>query len=72
MKSILNKHSNLRKKNIKYMIWVLKKHQDIRWSWILCSRILNWIKGVLTLGQDPTQLKLDPGLVVQTSGGAGL
>ena len=58
--------ANLERKNIKYMAQVLKRQQEVKWSWILCSRILNWIKGVVTLGQDPTQLKLDPGLVVHT------
>jgi hypothetical protein len=30
MKSVLNRHSKLRKKNIKYM--VLKLHQEMKWS----------------------------------------
>ena len=32
MKSILNKYSKLEKKNIKYMIGVLERHQELKWS----------------------------------------
>jgi len=32
MKSILNKHSKLRKENIKYMAQVLKGHQKVKWN----------------------------------------
>jgi hypothetical protein len=32
MKSILNKCSKLRKKNIKYMVQVLKKHTEVKWN----------------------------------------
>jgi hypothetical protein len=39
-KNILNKHSKLRKK-LKYMVQVLKGHQEVKWSWILYLRILN-------------------------------
>ena len=47
------------------MAYILKGHEEVNWSWILWSRILNWIKGVVTLGQDPTQLCLGPGMEVQ-------
>ena len=56
--------ANLERKNIKYMAQVLKRQQEVKWSWILCSRIVNWTKGVMTLGQDPTQLNLCPGMVL--------
>jgi hypothetical protein len=36
----------------------LKGHQEVKWREILCSRILNRIKEVVTSGQDPTQLSL--------------
>jgi hypothetical protein len=52
-------------KIIKYMVWILMGHQEVKWSWILCSMILYWIKGVVTLGQHPTHLILGPGMVVQ-------
>jgi hypothetical protein len=32
MKSVLNKHTSLERKNIKYMVQVLKGHQDVRWN----------------------------------------
>jgi hypothetical protein len=32
MKSVLNKHSKLRKKYIIYFVWVLKGHQEVKWS----------------------------------------
>jgi hypothetical protein len=38
IKRSLNKHSKLRKENIKYMVQVLKGYQDVKWSKILCSR----------------------------------
>jgi hypothetical protein len=65
MKSILNKHNKPRKKK-KSMVWVLKGLQEAKWRRILCSRILNWVKGVVTLGPDPTQLSLGPGLAEET------
>jgi hypothetical protein len=42
IKSALNKYSKLRERKIyKYMIGVLKMYQEVKWSLILCSRILN-------------------------------
>ena len=36
-KRSLNKHSKLRKKNIKYMVQVLKPYQEVKWSKVFCS-----------------------------------
>lgn len=44
----------------------IKGAPGVKWSQTVCSKILNWINGVVTLGQDPTQLTLSPGMVVQT------
>ena len=38
MKRSLNKHSKLRRKNIKYTVRVLNEYQEVKWSKILCSR----------------------------------
>ena len=32
MKRSLNKHSKLKRKNIKYMFRVLKRYQEVKWS----------------------------------------
>jgi hypothetical protein len=45
------------------MVWALKEYQEVKWNWILYSRILNWIKGVVPLGQDPTQIKSNKPLI---------
>ena len=38
------------------MVQRVKGHQEVERREILCSRIFNGIKGVVALGQDPTQL----------------
>ena len=38
MKNILKKHESFERKNIKYMVPVLKAYQEVKWSKILYSR----------------------------------
>jgi hypothetical protein len=63
MKSILNKCSKLKRKNIKYMVQVLKWDQEVNGaeSCVLGDKRLSE-----NLWQDPTQLSLELGMVIHT------
>ena len=58
------KRSYLRKEKYKIYGSSIKGAPGSEMELSLCPRILNWVKGVVTLGQDPTQLSLDLGMVV--------
>jgi hypothetical protein len=55
MKSVLMKRSKLRKEKYKICDSSIKGVPGIEMELNLCSRILNLIKGVVTVGKDPTR-----------------